>query len=205
MISVFGDPSLSFDSFSAAIRMFSQNLTSLTITACLSPETFWPSPDEPDPDVPMWPNMLSLEVNFSQVAPYGKWYFIDPVPRRNATETSRIYPDAATFDPFLAAFTKAALNMPKVKDFRLLSNIQNDKAPFCISYDGPVQEMYEVVDHKEAGARTIEITYEWEGVWVPEPGTVKMLRTIGQDRYGGLAMAKHVPARVDDADDSTDE
>lgn len=40
-------PEFSYDPFSAALRTFSQNLTSLNITsACLSAEIFWPSPNE---------------------------------------------------------------------------------------------------------------------------------------------------------------
>ncbi|OAK96830.1 hypothetical protein IQ06DRAFT_47523 [Phaeosphaeriaceae sp. SRC1lsM3a] len=97
--------------------------------------------------------MRSLDVNFSLIAPNEGWCFIRKVPRSNTSHINRIYPDVEMIDPFLAAFAKAVLNMLKLESFTLLSDIQNEEAPFHISYNEPGPKTDELKGREEVQLR----------------------------------------------------
>ncbi|KAF2028303.1 hypothetical protein EK21DRAFT_101907 [Setomelanomma holmii] len=95
-----------YDPFSASLRIFSQRLTSLTLSAHLDSTIFWPSPDEHDATTPSWPHLKSLDITSDMLTP-----------------DFRIHPDPETFNPFLAAFAKAVARMPVLEYFMLTSEL----------------------------------------------------------------------------------
>ncbi|KAH7381235.1 hypothetical protein DE146DRAFT_279492 [Phaeosphaeria sp. MPI-PUGE-AT-0046c] len=194
-----------FDPFSAALRTFSQGLTSLILVACLSPEIFWPSSDEDHAATPTWPNLTSLSVAFSIMAPDGKWYFTGSFPSHSPIGTKfRIYPDSETFDPFLAAFARAVLNMPKLDNFFLSAELMHEVAHFHVRYNGPGRKKDEASWIEEVEPRTIEYAYE-EGNWAPEAETVGLLRRLGRERFEGPGVEKYIGGRIGVVVDEPDE
>ena len=77
---------LSYDPFSAALRILSQNLTSLTVSAHLDSTLFWPSYQEENIVAPFWPFLRNLDVNFDMVTPFGDWYFTGVQPAHHEND-----------------------------------------------------------------------------------------------------------------------
>lgn len=200
---------LTYDPFSSALRMFSQRLTTLTLSAHIDPTLFWPSEQNAIP--PSWPHLKFLDITFNMVAPSGKWYFTGPRPidhphddpargiiggvdeRKYSYRDFRIYPDPETFDPFLGAFAKAVAQMPVLEFFMLTSELAGETGKLHISYHAPGQRAEwgdEEAEDKEY--RRIYYACEVGKVWVPEPETAAGLRGAGMQKYGGEAIERYV-------------
>ncbi|GIK07117.1 hypothetical protein Aspvir_002772 [Aspergillus viridinutans] len=64
------------DLFSAQLRAFSQQLTSLSLdSAVIGKELFWPVNDDGNPQLPYWPNLTILSLDYQPTSPSGEWYF----------------------------------------------------------------------------------------------------------------------------------
>ena len=142
-------PGFDYDPFSAGLRTFSQNLTSLTLSAHLDSTFFWPSANDTKAVTPIWPFLQTLDVTFNMVTPSGQWYFTgqrpayhdrdDPV-RGNIGDSSgdsnytnyREHGDPATISQLLAALAKAVQMMPVLEHFMLTSELGNHKGRFHI-------------------------------------------------------------------------
>jgi hypothetical protein len=200
----------SFDPFSAALRMFSQNLTTLTLNGHLDSTLFWPSPDEKDALNPSWPHLKSLDVEINMIAPSGDWYFTgawpadheDDDPERGIIGDAdkeydytnfRVHPDPQTFDPFLAAFAKAVAKMPVLEYFMLTSELTGDTGKLHILYNAPGKEAeFGDEDPEDLKSRRIYYACEVGKVWVPEAETAEGLRGAGKEKFGGEAIERYV-------------
>tara|TARA_R110002003_G_scaffold45_20_gene3655 strand:- start:14001 stop:15425 length:1425 start_codon:yes stop_codon:yes gene_type:complete len=200
----------SFDPFSAALRMFSQNLTTLTLNAHLDSTLFWPSPDEQDALNPSWPHLKSLDVEINMISPSGDWYFTGPRPADHEDDDAergiigdadreydytnfRVHPDPQTFDPFLAAFAKAVAKMPVLEYFMLTSELTEGTAKLHILYNAPGKEA-EFGDEgpEDLQCRRIYYACEVGKVWVPEAETAEGLKGAGKEKFGGEAIERYV-------------
>ncbi|GIJ89545.1 hypothetical protein Asppvi_008487 [Aspergillus pseudoviridinutans] len=64
------------DLFSARLRDFSQQLTSLSLQyAVVGKELFWPVNADENTQHPYWPNLTIFRLNFEPRSPSGEWYF----------------------------------------------------------------------------------------------------------------------------------
>jgi hypothetical protein len=123
-----------YDPFSASLRIFSENLTSLVLDGFVDSTMFWPSALETS-SMPSWPNLRKLIVIFNMAAPSGEWYF-DGTPGE-IVEQYRDHGDAKTLDPFLTAFAKAVERMPVLEQFLLETQLGYDRHYWDISYHAP--------------------------------------------------------------------
>lgn len=140
------------DLLSSHLRNFSQQLESLHTTQCVvGPELFSPfSPQDDDTNLPFWPNLIDVIVEYPQVTPSGEWlcqrepeeavdddtdgsydYFL---------ENENAYPEyvrlpledrkrnyfrtriiAGSVDRFYLSAGRAALRMPKLREMRFVN------------------------------------------------------------------------------------
>jgi hypothetical protein len=200
---------LTHDPCSSALRIFSQRLTTLTLSARVDPTLFWPSEENSIP--PSWPHLKFLDITFDMVAPSGKWYFTGPRPidhpdddpvrgdvggvdeREFSYMDFRQHPDSETFDPFLAALAKAVAHMPVLEFFMLTSELVGKTKKLHISYHAPGQRAEWGDEEAEDGEhRRIYYACEVGKVWIPEPETAAGLRSAGFQKYGGEAIERYV-------------
>lgn len=190
----------SYDPFSAGLRTFSQNLTSLTLSARLDSTFFWPSDNNTKTVAPFWPFLQTLDVTFDMVTPSGEWYFTGPRPedhehdnraQGNIGDSSgdsdytncREHGDPATINPLLAALAKAVQKMPVLEHFMLTSELGNHKGRFHISYYAPGR-LAERGDKSDDDLRVRRIYYEVGAVWRPDDETMQGLRGAGREKFG---------------------
>jgi hypothetical protein len=137
-----------FDPFSTSLRMFSRQLTSLTIyLIVISSEFFWPLDSDLTPqNRPYWPHLTSLTIFYVPVTPYGDWLFErdpaqeadydseegrdlslhmkeDELPRREDWNTVifREIPNARLMNDFYLAAGRAAVKMPHLREMVLVA------------------------------------------------------------------------------------
>lgn len=162
--------------------------------------------------------MRNFRICFDRMAPDGHWYFIRPFSLDGSNKTRRrICPNSKTFDPFLAAFTKAVLNMPKLEYFELSADF-SDVEPAKSYIKCYVEETFDL--RGVFVPSTIHFKYEGKSTWVPPSDTMEILRTLGRDRFGGPLIEEYsgdypdgytgpthddTDASMDDAGRSTDE
>ncbi|KAF2819069.1 hypothetical protein CC86DRAFT_150510 [Ophiobolus disseminans] len=199
-------PGYSHDPFSTALRTFSQNLTSFTLSAHLDSAIFWPV--EKDIAAPFWPYLRTLNVTFDMLTPTGEWYFtgtrpadhLDDDPERGIiggdTNDSdfdytnyREHADPITFGPFIAAFSKAVQNMPVLDHFSLTSELGNQKGCFYISFYAPGRPSDER-DESADDVRYRRLYYLVGEVWRPEVEVRERLQGLGRDRFGDKVIEK---------------
>ncbi|PZD24544.1 hypothetical protein A1F97_11121, partial [Pyrenophora tritici-repentis] len=123
-----------YDPFSASLRIFSQNLTSLILDGFVDSTLFWPSSHEIS-SIPSWPNLRKLIVLFNMAAPSSEWYF-DGTPGE-IVEQFRDHEDAKILDPLVTAFAKAVQKMPLLEQFLLETELGHDIGYWDISYHAP--------------------------------------------------------------------
>jgi hypothetical protein len=64
------------DLFSARLRDFSQQLTSLSLSdAVIGKELFWPVNHNRNVQFPYWPRLTMFRLNYRATSPSGEWYF----------------------------------------------------------------------------------------------------------------------------------
>lgn len=72
-------PNLSFpaayDPFSTSLRQLSQNLRTMHLRVVADPTLFWPIDGD---NLPFWPNLEHIHVEFHMSNPVGSWYFKGP-------------------------------------------------------------------------------------------------------------------------------
>jgi hypothetical protein len=192
----FVPPGLSYDPFSASLRMLSQNLATMHVTACLDSTIFWPSAHEIDAITPHWPHLKELYIDFSMLSPAGDWYFTGPEydPDNDVFndpeyyhEYYRIDPDPDSFTPFINAFAKAVKNMPVLEHFKLTSNLEDGEheGNFSIAYYAPgrsAEREYEEEDNITFRRVIYELTYSAE--WRPSYEVREALKGIGKENFG---------------------
>ncbi|KAH7072168.1 hypothetical protein BKA63DRAFT_417846 [Paraphoma chrysanthemicola] len=200
----------SFDPFSATLRRFSQNLTTVTLNAHLDSTLFWPSPNEQNTIASYWPRLKSLDIDLIMIAPSEQWYFTGQRPPDHENDDPgrgiiggdnlkysysdfRVHPDPETFDPFLAAFAKAIAQMPVLEYFMLKSDLSGETGKLHIEYAAPGKAS-SVGDSSPEDAQYRRIYYACEvgKVWVPEPDTAEGLRNAGKEKFGGEAIERYV-------------
>ena len=168
-----------YDPFSASLRIFSQNLTSLVLDGFVDSTLFWPSSLETS-SMPSWPNLRKLIVILNMAAPSGEWYF-DGIPGE-IDEQFRDHGDAKTLDPFLTAFAKAVERMPVLEQFLLETELGYDKGYWDISYHAP--GIKADGDANEDDAKVRRVYYTVGEVWRPDNSIAEAFRRIGRDRHG---------------------
>jgi hypothetical protein len=204
-------PGLTYDPFSSAIRIFSQNATNLDLDAQLDSSLFRPSPDERNSTVPAWPHLKKLDVKLSIVTPSGDWYFTGPCPVSHEDDDPargdvggdvepgfsyaefRAHPDPETFDPFLAAFAKSVARMPILESFMLTCELSHPTGKLHISYDAPgIKSDWGGETDEELACRRVYYACEAGKTWLPEPETAECLRSAGSEKFGGEVLEKFV-------------
>jgi hypothetical protein len=209
-------PELTYDPFSSALRNFSQNATTLDLDAQLDSTLFWPSPDEQNTSIPVWPHLKTLDIKLSMVSPSGEWYFTGPRPLDNIEDDPRrgiiggdvapgysycefrAYPDPETFDPFLAALAKAVANMPVLDHFMLACKLKGPTGKLLISYDAPgIGSECGGEGPGDLEHRRVYYACEVGKVWMPDPKTAEGLRDAGRAKYGGEVIEQFVGSLYD--------
>jgi hypothetical protein len=186
------------DPLSAALRTFSQDLSSLSVTTSLDSTIFWPSLHESNYTTPHWPFLKDLNVNLSLVSPTGSWYFTGPDPNADDYDSSgedsgywqfRGDADPVTFTPFIEAFAKAVGNMPILESFHLESDIMDDegRTKFSIMYHAPGRDAEPNYDDDEDDNTARRVTYDLtdDAEWRPSHEVREALKNVGRERFGG--------------------
>ncbi|KAH9866827.1 hypothetical protein J1614_008520 [Plenodomus biglobosus] len=168
-----------YDPFSASLRIFSQNLTSLVLDGFVDSTLFWPSSLETS-SMPSWPSLRKLTVFFNMAAPSGEWYF-DGTPGE-IVEQFRDHEDAKTLDPFVTAFAKAVQKMPVLEQFLLQTELGHDIGYWDISYHAP--GIKADGDENEDDAKVRRVYYSVGEVWRPDDFIAEAFRRIGRDSHG---------------------
>jgi hypothetical protein len=189
---------LSYDPYSAGLRIFSQNLSSLSLTTCLDFTIFWPSPHESNAPHPYWPFLKDLYIKFSLVSPSGEWYFTSPdyATEDDFSEDSDLYwdyyrvdPDPVTFSPFIAAFAKAVEKMPILEFFHLTSEIEDGHGggKFSIRYHAPGRDAKPTYDEEEDDMTARRVTYDLvdDAELKPSYEVREALKNVGREKFGG--------------------
>jgi hypothetical protein len=189
---------LSYDPYSAGLRIFSQNLSSLSLTTCLDSTIFWPSPHESNAPTPYWPFLKDLYINFSLVSPSGEWYFTGPDYYREDDfsddpdlywEYYRVDPDPVTFSPFIEAFAKAVEKMPILEFFHLTSEVEDvhGEGKFSIKYHAPGRDAELTCDEEEDDKTVRRVTYDLtdNAKWRPSHEVREALKNVGREKFGG--------------------
>ena len=150
-----------FDRFSTSLRIFSQQLTSLTIDlTVISSEFFWPLDSDLTPqNTPYWPYLTSLTIFYIPVTPYGDWLF-ERDPAQEADYNSeegydlslymkedelplredwnhvifREIPNSRLMNDFYLAAGRAAVKMPYLKEMVLLA--ENGGPKYSLKFKG---------------------------------------------------------------------
>jgi hypothetical protein len=197
-----------YDPLSTSMRIFSQNLSSLSLCgACLDSTIFWPSLHESNAVIPQWPFLKHLYVNFTMPSPSGNWYFTGPDhdEDNDAYDNADFYwdhyrqdPDPVTFTPFIDAFAKAVQKMPMLEYFNLTSSIEDNEetGKFNIRYHAPGRRDAALYDGDEGDAldggdegniMVRRVTYELmdTALWKPSHEVRETLKNVGRDRFGG--------------------
>jgi hypothetical protein len=168
-----------YDPFSASLRIFSQNLTSLVLDGFVDSTLFWPSSLETS-SIPSWPNFRKLIVIFNMAAPSGKWYF-NGTPGK-IVEEFRDHEDAQTLVPFVTALAKAVERMPVLEQFLLETELGREIGYWDISYHAP--GIKAEGDANEDDAKVRRVYYLVGEVWRPDNFIAEAFRRIGRDRHG---------------------
>ncbi|PZC88980.1 hypothetical protein A1F95_10613 [Pyrenophora tritici-repentis] len=168
-----------YDPFSASLRIFSQNLTSLILDGFVDSTLFWPSSHEIS-SIPSWPNLRKLIVLFNMAAPSSEWYF-DGTPGE-IVEQFRDHEDAKILDPLVTAFAKAVQKMPLLEQFLLETELGHDIGYWDISYHAPgIKADW---DENEDDAKVRRVYYSVGEVWRPDDFIAEAFRRIGRDSHG---------------------
>lgn len=149
------------DPVSSHLRIFSQQLESLyTTQSVVGPELFSPfSPQDDDINLPFWPNLIDVFVEYPQVTPSGEWlcqrepgeiadddtedaydsfgddendypeYVRIPLEDRKRTYF-RTRIIAGYVDKLYLSAGQAALRMPKLRQMRLVTNTSRPEYTF---------------------------------------------------------------------------
>ncbi|KAH6629734.1 hypothetical protein C7974DRAFT_472456 [Boeremia exigua] len=165
-----------YDPFSASLRTFSQNLTSLVLDGFVDSTLFWPSSLETS-SRPSWPTLRKLTVLFNMATPSGEWYF-DGTPGE-IVEQFRDHEDAKTLDPFLTAFAKAVQMMPVLEQFLLQTELGYDIGYWSISYHAP--GIKADGDENEDDAKVRRLYYSVGEAWRPNSFIEEAFQRIGRE------------------------
>ncbi|KAF2856400.1 hypothetical protein T440DRAFT_439430 [Plenodomus tracheiphilus IPT5] len=184
-----------YDPFSASVRGFSQNLTSLALDAYVDSSLFWPSTHETS-STPSWPSLQNLTVFFNMAAPSGAWYFVGTPGEEESEEQFRQHGDAKMLNPFIAAFARAVQEMPALEHFRLETELGYDIGFWEISYYAPGLKA-EWGDEFEGDAEVRRVYYTVKDVWRPDDAVAEAFRGIGRGTHGsGLIERFLEPSRA---------
>jgi hypothetical protein len=200
-------PGLTYDPLSAGLRLFSQNLTSLTLGVQVDSTLFWPSDDESDAAAPTWPHLRELEVEFNMVSPSGAWYFTGTLPADYDPISKGIFFDDGetdhtnyreyvddTLHPFLCAFTKALKHMPLLERYELSCKLHVTKGSFHMCYYAP-GEAADEGDEDEDDVKFRRLYFEGGKEWRPDHEIMQGLRCAGEEKFGGRIIEKFFPIR----------
>ncbi|XP_014559603.1 hypothetical protein COCVIDRAFT_24069 [Bipolaris victoriae FI3] len=129
----------------------------------------------------------------SAIAPSGQWFFTGPLLSTTGNSFTvdqgsirfRIYPDPGTLNPFLAALSKAALQMPVLSSLMLTVYLSVQTNNAHVAYHAPGQKA-KWGDEEEGDQSKRRVYYAFEmGDWRPEYETAARLRKVGEERFGG--------------------
>jgi hypothetical protein len=205
------------DPLSASLRVFSQNLTSLTFGGHFDSTLFWPSKDETG-STPTWPHLRKLKIGFNMVTPSGDWYFTgmpvshehdDPAHgivggdededgRDSAYYNYREHGNARTLNPFLTAFAKAVQKMPVLEHFMLETELGYGKGFWEISYYAPGQVAeWENEEHgRNDNIQVRRVHYTVGEVWRPDDVITEGIRNVGREKFGDEVIERYLGPRL---------
>lgn len=116
------------DLFSAQLRGFSQQLTSLSLQyAVVGKELFWPATTDENSRLPFWPNLTTFRLEYRDTSPSGEWYFeIGPIEeveeggavrplRQNRYPRYRAKGSVGLLQEFYISAGRAAQRMPRLQ------------------------------------------------------------------------------------------
>ncbi|GFF89698.1 hypothetical protein IFM47457_08237 [Aspergillus lentulus] len=116
------------DLFSAQLRGFSQQLTSLSLQyAVVGKELFWPATTDENSRLPFWPNLTTFRLEYRDTSPSGEWYFeIGPIEeveeggavrplRQNWYPRYRAKGSVGLLQEFYISAGRAAQRMPRLQ------------------------------------------------------------------------------------------
>jgi len=124
---------------SIALHQLSQQLESIELSnIMIGPELFWPEDASKSTSTPLWPRLITFDLNYQPATSSGEWLFeSDPAwvdkfaepesPSESAKDCNRfrIIPNQHIDDIYLAAGS-AAQNMPRLSRMRLEARIGID-------------------------------------------------------------------------------
>lgn len=180
-------PGATYDPFSTSIRTLSLTLTKVRVMASIDPTLLWPSPHEPSPEIPIWPSLRTLQIDFSRIAPSGESYFV------NIDAPHRVNP--TTMNPFFAALAKAVRNMPALETLSFACKL-GDMCEFRINYYLPSWGL-----NQHSRRVVYEVGSDCE---IPKE-VIEGLRYAGKERYGGDVVEEFGPVWCECDGGGTDE
>ncbi|KAF2126083.1 carbohydrate-binding module family 50 protein [Dothidotthia symphoricarpi CBS 119687] len=184
-------PGALYDPFSASLRVFSQNLTSLALRGYFDSTLFWPSSHETC-STPTWPFLKTLKVFFNMATPSGDWYFDGST--ASSDEQFREHGNPKTLDPFLTAFAKAVQRMPVLTHFVLETELGYDTGFWDISYHAPGQRA-ETGDESEDDVGVRRVYYTVGELWRPDYFIAEAFRGIGREIHGSELIERFLEPR----------
>ncbi|KAH7095616.1 hypothetical protein FB567DRAFT_34823 [Paraphoma chrysanthemicola] len=181
-----------YDPFSASLRVFSQHLTSFTLSGYVDSTLFWPS-DHETCSTPSWPSLKRLNIFFNAAAPSGDWYYVG-TPGDNEEQFLE-HGNTKTLGPFLTSFAKAVKKMPVLEYFMLECEIGYEYGFWEISYYAPgVKADWDDVDQNVVDVR--RLYYSVGEVWRPDDFVAEVLRSLGQERHGSELIERFLEPRT---------
>jgi hypothetical protein len=185
----------SYDLLNSALRTFSQHLTVLDLCADVDATCFWPSGDEPSPEIPLWPFLKTLDVSLSGKTPSCRVYFTDSL-HANAVEMNALF----------SAVSKAVKRMPVLEQLKVSAHFRSDRE-FRVSYYAPgvVQEGdkkqgtddgFGRITESDDDIKSRRVYYEIGELWRPNDEILEGLRGAGREKFGEEIIEKFLGIRV---------
>ncbi|KAI4593906.1 hypothetical protein KJ359_008950 [Pestalotiopsis sp. 9143b] len=210
---LFGITRPSYDPMSMSIRNFSQNLTSLNLSANLNASIFWPQPHEPDDNknsIPHWPHLRHLTVRLGVARSDGTYYFQHPDPPSRGGPD--VVPREESMQELFSSWAKALSRMPRLESatlwFRIRKMVYLDP-PHLTPQVMPNEPIKWIVGFHAPGVipdpkvhsclltdewlKRPRLTFEQTEGWIPEMTTMESLYRMAESRFPGKELV-HIQA-----------
>ncbi|KAK8038448.1 hypothetical protein PG993_006859 [Apiospora rasikravindrae] len=197
-----------YDPLGAALRNWSQTLSSLQLRGSFDGSLFWPSGAEPpevamrvaSPSTPRWPYLEKFITHLSVCSPDGMWYFDCP-----PGEVRRSLPNDGALQALFAAWVRALSHMPALKQASLYwslkvgdpRNSHSAENHWAVSFLAPGIPhdwwVHQKLEGWEDGiapdeARHPRLLFDAMQGWRPKETTMDMIHEIARRRFPGTEL-----------------